>query len=192
MKRQKTQMLILSILLVLCAAGYFLAADTAAQKEAADEQKENGAYTALSFDQTLLTGLEIAGEEGSLKLTLDNGVWEFVNDIAEETGAEEGTVYEVNTSKANEILEALADLTCTKEIKEVTDLTQYGLDTPQVTVTASLSDETVHTVEIGDENAMIGCRYIRVDGSDTVYTMKEDTFELFSQADTDLAQEADG
>ncbi len=190
MKRQKTQMLILSILLVVCAAGYWLAGGVAAKKEAAEEQKENGAYIALSFDQTLVTGLKIAGAEGTLELTLGGNAWEFVNDIAEEMGTEETADYEVNTSKADEILETLADLTCTNEIEGVTDLTQYGLDTPQTTITVTLSDGTVHTVEIGGENTMIDCRYVRADGGDTVYTLKKDTCKLISQTDTDIAQES--
>ena len=190
MKRQKTQMLILSILLAVCAAGSLLAGGVAAKKEAAKEQKENGEYTALSFDQTLLTSLKITSEEGTLELTFDGDAWEFVNDIAEEMGTEEAAEYEVNPSKANEILKTLADLTCTNEIEGVTDLTQYGLDAPQTTITVTLSDGTVHTVEIGGENTMIDSCYLRADGGDTVYTLKKDTCELISQTDTDIAQES--
>jgi hypothetical protein len=202
MKKQKTQMLVLGVLLVLCAAGYLLAARISEKKEAKEQQKEEGEYTALSFDQSELTQLQITSESGTLGLSYDGENWSFIEDIdalmsadesedeSSESQTEENTSYEVNASKANEISAALSNLTCTNEITDVSDLSQYGLDEPSATIQITLSDGTEHTVEIGSENTMISCWYIRADESDVVYTIKESTYELFLQTDKDVAQEA--
>lgn len=225
MKRQKMQMLLLGIVLIICAAGYAAADRITSSKEAAEQKKEEGEYAALSFDQSMLTQLQIASENGTLALSYDGESWEFIDDIdaemaaegsnsetdaedstavedsaaedsaedsAEEDGAKEASAktYEVNSSKADEILEALANLTCTNEMTDVTDMEQYGLDAPKATVSVTLSDGTPHTVEIGVENTMISCHYLRVDGGDTVYTVSNDTYELLCQTDTEVAQEA--
>ncbi len=222
MKRQKMQMLLLGIVLIICAAGYAAADRITSSKEAAEQKKEEGEYAALSFDQSMLTQLQIASENGTLALSYDGESWEFIDDIdaemaaegsnsetdaedstaaedaaeeddtAEDSTAEETSAktYEVNSSKADEILEALANLTCTNEMTDVTDMEQYGLDAPKATVSVTLSDGTTHTVEIGAENTMISCHYLRVDGGDTVYTVSDDTYELFCQTDTEVAQEA--
>ena len=206
MKKQKIQMLVLGVLLALCAAGYLLAARISEKKEAKEQQKEDGEYTALSFDQGELTQLQITSEGGTLNLSYDGENWSFIDDIdalmsadesedesedeSSERQTEENTSYEVNASKADEISAALSNLTCTNEITDVSDLSQYGLDEPSATIQITMSDGTEHTVEIGSENTMISCWYVRADGSDTVYTIKQSTYELFLQTDTDVAQEA--
>ncbi len=103
--------------------------------------------------------------------------------------SEEAVTYEVNSSEADELRDKIANLTSTNEIENVTDRKEYGLDQPVMTITATLSDGTVHRVEVGSENSMIDARYICVDDADTVYTMSESDYNLFCKTDTDLAQE---
>ena len=56
-------------------------------------------------------------------------------------------------------------------------------------INALLSDGAEHSVEIGSLNAVIQAYYIRVDHSDTLYTMSETDHDLLCKTDTDLAQE---
>ncbi len=242
MKKQKTQMKLLVVVLLVCLLGYYAAVKLADQKEAEEERKENGEYTALSFEASDLRRITVTGENGTIDLNYDGEAWSFVNDInaeeaalaasaeteataeteapeteataetedsvtaetkapetekeetdtenASEDSEEEATMYyEVNATTANELLQDLSDLTCTNEIIDVTDLVQYGLDEPVMIITAEMADGTVHTVEVGDENTMISCRYIRVDGVDTVYTWNNSTYRLFNKCDTDIDQQ---
>jgi hypothetical protein len=204
MKKQRIQMIVLSVVLILCCAGFFAARAYSTKVEEEEQQKEKGEYTALSFEKEDLSQLKISGENGTLWLNYDNGDWSFVNDIDAEEAALNGTTeestedsteaesgYEVNSGTANQILEKLASLSCTNEIDSVTDMEQYGLDEPVMTVTLTMTDGTVHTVEVGDLNSMITAYYIRADDGNTVYTMSTSSYSLFNKADTDVAQEAD-
>ncbi len=214
MKKQRIQLIILSVVLLVCCAGFFAARFYADKTEQEEQAKEEGIYTALSFEKNSLRQLSIAGEKGELALSYDGSDWSFVNDIdaeetalngadtdTEDTAAEAdsetgdseestGTSYEVNSSVANEILERLAKLTSSNEVNHVTDMESYGLDAPVLTVTITLQDDTRHTVEVGSRNEMISAYYIRVDDGDTVYTLSDSDYSLLNKTDTDAAQEA--
>ncbi len=210
MKKQRIQLIILSVVLLVCCAGFFAARFYAEKTEQEEQAKEEGIYTALSFEKSSLRQLSIAGEKGELALSYDGSDWSFVNDIdaeeaalngadadTEDTAAEadsetddSGTSYEVNSSVANEILERLAKLTSSNEVNHVTDMDSYGLDAPVLTVMITLQDDTQHTVEVGSRNEMISAYYIRVDGGDTVYTLSDSDYSLLNKTDTDAAQEA--
>ncbi len=216
MKKQRIQMVILSVVLLICCAGFFAARFYASAEEEKEKEKEEGIYTALSFEKNDLRKLTIVGEDGELALAYDGSAWSFVNDIdaeeaalqdtkksesetsddasteGEETDSDEeaSVTYEVNSSTANEILETLARLTSTNEVNHVTDMQPYGLDAPVLTVTITLQDDVEHTLEVGSRNEMISAYYIRVDGGDTVYTMSDSDYSLLNKTDTDVAQEA--
>ncbi len=215
MKKQRIQMVILSVVLLICCAGFFAARFYASAEEEKEKEKEEGIYTALSFEKNDLRQLTIVGEDGELALAYDGSAWSFVNDIdaeeaalqdtkksesetsddasteGEETDSDEeaSVIYEVNSSTANEILETLARLTSTNEVNHVTDMQPYGLDAPVLTVTITLQDDVEHTLEVGSRNEMISAYYIRVDGGDTVYTMSDSDYSLLNKTDTDVAQE---
>ncbi len=208
-------MVILSVVLLICCAGFFAARFYVSAEEEKEKEKEEGIYTALSFEKNDLCQLTIVGEDGELALAYDGSAWSFVNDIdaeeaalqdtkksesetsddasteGEETDSDEeaSVIYEVNSSTANEILETLARLTSTNEVNHVTDMQPYGLDAPVLTVTITLQDDVEHTLEVGSRNEMISAYYIRVDGGDTVYTMSDSDYSLLNKTDTDVAQE---
>ena len=135
--------------------------------------------------------LEIEREEGNLELDFHEGKWSFVKDInlEMEEKDEEKKTYEVNTSAADELRDTLANLTSQNEIAAGEDENEYGLDQPSMTITVTLLGGAEHSVEVGSLNAMLQAYYIRVDHSDTLYTMSETDHDLLCKTDTDLAQE---
>lgn len=191
MRKQKIQLVILLAAFLLFALGFYAAKSISAREEEKEKAKEAGEYTALSFDADDLVKLEIEREEGNLELDFHEGKWSFVKDIKlemEEQDEEEKT-YEVNASVADELRDTLANLTSKNEISAGEDESEYGLDKPAMTITVTLSDGAEHSVEIGSLNAVIQAYYIRVDHSDTLYTMSETDHDLLCKTDTDLAQE---
>lgn len=68
------------------------------------------------------------------------------------------------------LIAAAADVTAGMSITGVTDFAQYGLDKPVMTVTVGTEDHRV-TYELGGRT-IEGEYYLRVDGTDTVYTEK--------------------
>lgn len=207
MRKQKIQLAVLLAALLLFTMGFYAAKSISAREEEKEKAKEAGEYTALSFDADDLVKLEIKREEGNLELDFHEGKWSFVKDInlemeelssedaSEETGTEtkeqnaEEKSYEVNASAADELRDTLANLTSQNEISAGEDESEYGLDKPSMTITVTLSDGAEHSVEVGSLNAVIQAYYIRVDHSDTLYTMSETDHDLLCKTDTDLAQE---
>ena len=207
MRKQKIQLVVLLAAFLLFALVFYAAKSISAREEEKERAKEAGEYAALSFDADDLVKLEIEREEGNLELDFHEGKWSFVKDIklemeelssedaSEETGTEtkeqnaEEKSYEVNASVADELRDTLANLTSKNEISAGEDESEYGLDKPAMTITVTLSDGAEHSVEIGSLNAVIQAYYIRVDHSDTLYTMSETDHDLLCKTDTDLAQE---
>ncbi len=191
MRKQKIQLVVLLAAFLLFALGFYAAKSISAREEEKERAKEAGEYTALSFDADDLVKLEIEREEGNLELDFHEGKWSFVKDInlEMEEKDEEKKTYEVNTSAADEIRDTLANLTSQNEIAAGEDESEYGLDKPAMTITVTLSDGAEHSVEVGSLNSMLQAYYIRVDHSDTLYTMSETDHDLLCKTDTDLAQE---
>lgn len=191
MRKQKIQLVVLLAAFLLFALGFYAAKSISAREEEKERAKEAGEYTALSFDADDLVKLEIEREDGNLELDFHEGKWSFVKDInlEMEEKDEEKKTYEVNTSAADEIRDTLANLTSQNEIAAGEDESEYGLDKPAMTITVTLSDGAAHYVEVGSLNSMIQAYYIRVDHSDTLYTMSETDHDLLCKTDTDLAQE---
>lgn len=190
MRKQKIQLVVLLAAFFLFALGFYAAKSISAREEEKERAKEAGEYTALSFDADDLVKLEIEREEGNLELDFHEGKWSFVKDInlEMEEKDEEKKTYEVNTSAADEIRDTLANLTSQNEIAAGEDESEYGLDKPAMTITVTLSGGAEHSVEVGSLNSMLQAYYIRVDHSDTLYTMSETDHDLLCKTDTDLAQ----
>lgn len=191
MRKQKIQLVVLLAAFLLFALGFYAAKSISVREEEKERAKEAGEYTALSFEADDLVKLEIEREEGNLELDFHEGKWSFVKDInlEMEEKDEEKKTYEVNTSAADEIRDMLANLTSQNEIAAGEDESEYGLDKPAMTITVTLSDGAAHCVEVGSLNSMLQAYYIRVDHSDTLYTMSETDHDLLCKTDTDLAQE---
>lgn len=191
MRKQKIQLVVLLAAFLLFALGFYAAKSISAREEEKERAKEAGEYTALSFEADDLVKLEIEREEGNLELDFHEGKWSFVKDInlEMEEQNEEEKGYEVNASVADELRDTLANLTSQNEIAAGEDENEYGLDQPSMTITVTLSDGAEHSVEVGSLNAMLQAYYIRVDHSDTLYTMSETDHDLLCKTDTDLAQE---
>ena len=191
MRKQKIQLVVLLAAFLLFALGFYAAKSISAREEEKERVKEAGEYTALSFDADDLVKLEIEREDGNLELDFHEGKWSFVKDInlEMEEKDEEKKTYEVNTSAADEIRDTLANLTSQNEIAAGEDESEYGLDKPAMTITVTLSGGAAHYVEVGSLNSMIQAYYIRVDHSDTLYTMSEADHDLLCKTDTDLVQE---
>ena len=192
MRKQKIQLVVLLAAFLLFALGFYAAKSISAREEEKERAKEAGEYTALSFDADDLVKLEIEREDGNLELDFHEGKWSFVKDInlEMEEKDEEKKTYEVNTSAADELRDTLANLTSQNEIAAGEDENEYGLDQPSMTITVTLLGGAEHSVEVGSLNAMLQAYYIRVDHSDTLYTMSEADHDLLCKTDTDLAQEA--
>ena len=83
---------------------------------------------------------------------------------------------------------ALADITATRALKNVTDFTQYGLDEPQSVISYTTADGASVEILTGDYNDVSGEYYAQLAGEHTVYTVSGDYMKDFQYTIDDLLQ----
>ena len=83
---------------------------------------------------------------------------------------------------------AVSAMKAKRQLEDAGNLSQYGLDAPSFTVTATAGEET-HTFLYGNQNQMTQDRYLMLEGSDAVYTVDETMYSAFQYAPEDLFEE---
>jgi hypothetical protein len=126
-----------------------------------------------------------------LAVTVDGQEAVFVREDSEwKKSGEDG--FPVNKDKLDTLAETFSGLTADRELSDIEDLSEYGLDSPASTV--SLTDAEGETVSfgIGDENSSNGKYYVNLNGSDTtVYLVDESFSSILPDTVMDLAQSED-
>ena len=185
MKKQKIQFIVLALLLVLCAGGYFILKNTDLEKE-----EVSNTVAVTKIEKESVTGLSVSGEF-SYSFVKDGEEW-----IEESIPGED-----IKETAVDTLLTTLCALnTDEKIITAPDDLSEYGLDAPVFTVTIKHEDqETV--ILIGNENEILSKYFASVQGSDQVYlisaysvsSLRKDieTFIEEPEAETETASETE-
>lgn len=177
MKKQKRQLLIMLLALVVLGGGYFgLRQYNKVQSEKVEES-----------DETVLVTLE---KEDIIRFTYD------YNDVVYTFEKNDDTWYYADQPDWNltqyrltNIASKLAALTPKETITGVTDLSQYGLDDPAKTVTFETETDS-YTFYAGDYNDIISVYYICMAGDDsTVYTVSAAYVTVFNLNPEDIIEE---
>ena len=131
------------------------------------KKSETGAdeeiYTIYSEDADNIDNVNVVTESGSIKaVNLGNSVW-TINDL---------TTEDVDPSKAYTLAGTVASLTSKHKISEdMSNLAQYGLDNPDITVTITKKNGDADKLYVGDMSPTLGEYFVMLDGGDAVYTM---------------------
>ena len=136
--------------------------------------------TIFSFNKGIVTQLNIVSPEETVELRLTaEGAWEMIKPV---TAA-------VKTTEVDTLLTTFSELD-TDDFAEATDtpLAEYGLDTPQSTISAVLNDGTTATLHIGNEEE--GKLYVKREDKDTVFRLfKSNVDRLIKKSETLKAEE---
>ncbi|MDE0682526.1 MAG: DUF4340 domain-containing protein, partial [Candidatus Poribacteria bacterium] len=116
--------------------------------------------TIFDFNKGIVTELNISSPEETVELRLDtNGIWQMLKPEAST----------VKTTEVDTLLTTFSALN-TDDFAEATDaLSDYGLDTPQSVISATLNDGTTATLYIGKEEE--GKLYAKRDDKETVFRL---------------------
>ncbi len=188
MKKQKRQLVVLLILLVL-AIGAWQGLKAYNIKQ---EEKEAAASTVdiLSVATDEITSLTVNNGNGSYQLNYDGSTWSFADwdAISEELATADSDVTDsvsytgnVSATEIATLTWKLEDVTGSQEIANVTDFTRFGLDEPQISVVVVLADGTEHTLTIGDYNETASVYYLRLDESSSVYAIDSSLYSTFGE-----------
>ena len=173
MKKQKIQLIVMLVILLAFIGCFF---GLKSYNEAKENEVDEPLYTAWSLDSEDIATIHVVNSTDDYELEYFDETWYFVDDA--ETALTQSTV--------TSMISDFCDITSDKVIESPENLSDYGLETPEITVTATMTDGTTHTLYIGDLNETASLYYIMIDDSDTVYTVSSTLHTHFNKTADDL------
>ena len=135
--------------------------------------------TIFSFNKGIVTQLNVISPEETVELRLDaEGTWQMLKPV----------VAVAKTTEVDALLTTFSELDTDDFAEATDDLAEYGLDTPQSTISAILNDGTTATLHVGKEAE--GKLYVKRDDTDTIFRLfKSNVDRLIKKSDTLKAEE---
>lgn len=195
MNKQKRLFIILVVVLIVCLAGYmgllhynkYKSDDSESESTSVEALSiESSTVRSFSFDingeQYTFSRVQAAGDE-----SIEDSTEESEKSISSGTDSTEGSEssetessetedvqwvcdndpeLKLNTSKITTMLGCITSITASEKFDADTDVSDFGFDTPQNTITMTTDDNT-YTIVVGAKNAMLSQYYIKV--NDDVY-----------------------
>lgn len=133
----------------------------------------------FDFNKGIVTQLNISSPEEIVELRLDaDGTWQMLKPAASA----------VKQDEVDSLLTTFSDLDTDDFAEATDDLGEYGLDTPESTISAVRNDGTTATLHIGKEED--GKLYVKRADTDTVFKLfKSNVDRLIKKADTLKAED---
>ena len=195
MNKQKRLFIILVVVLIVCLAGYMGLLHYNKYKSD-DSESESTSVEALSIESSTVRSFsfDINGEQytfSRVQAAGDESIEDYTEEAEESissgTDSTEGSEssetessetedeqwvcdndpeLKLNTSKITTMLGCITSITASEKFDADTDVSDFGFDTPQNTITMTTDDNT-YTIVVGAKNAMLSQYYIKV--NDDVY-----------------------
>lgn len=212
MNKQKRLFIILVVVLIVCLAGYMGLLHYNKYKSD-DSESESTSVEALSIESSTVRSFsfEINGEQYTFSRvqaagdeSIEDSTEEAEESISSGTDSTEETEasetedvqwvcdndpeLKLNTSKITTMLGCITSITASEKFDADTDVSDFGFDTPQNTITMTTDDNT-YTIVVGAKNAMLSQYYIKV--NDDVYLSSTTIPSQFAVTLDDLIQSDD-
>lgn len=212
MNKQKRLFIILVVVLIVCLAGYmgllhynkYKSDDSESESTSVEALSvESSTVRSFSFDingeQYTFSRVQAAGDESiedsteESKESISNGTDSTEGSESSETEDEQWVCdndpeLKLNTSKITTMLGCITSITASEKFDADTDVSDFGFDTPQNTITMTTDDNT-YTIVVGAKNAMLSQYYIKV--NDDVYLSSTTIPGQFAVTLDDLIQSDD-
>lgn len=217
MNKQKRLFIILVIVLIVCLAGYmgllhynkYKSDDSESESTSVEALSiESSTVRSFSFDingeQYTFSRVQAVGDESiedsteEAEESISSGTDSTEESESSETEASEtedvqwvcdnDPELKLNTSKITTMLGCITSITASEKFDADTDVSDFGFDTPQNTITMTTDDNT-YTIVVGAKNAMLSQYYIKV--NDDVYLSSTTIPSQFGVTLEDLIQSDD-
>ena len=212
MNKQKRLFIILVVVLIVCLAGYmgllhynkYKSDDSESESTSVEALSiESSTVRSFSFDingeQYTFSRVQAAGDKSIEDSTEEAG--ESISSGTDSTEESESSETEdvqwvcdndpelkLNTSKITTMLGCITSITASEKFDADTDVSDFGFDTPQNTITMTTDDNT-YTIVVGAKNEMLSQNYINV--NDDVYLSSKTIPSQFAVTLDDLIQSDD-
>lgn len=212
MNKQKRLFIILVVVLIVCLAGYmgllhynkYKSDDSESESTSVEALSiESSTVRSFSFDingeQYTFSRVQAAGDESiedsteESKESISSGTDSTEESESSETEdvqwvCDNDPELKLNTSKITTMLGCITSITASEKFDADTDVSDFGFDTPQNTITMTTDDNT-YTIVVGAKNAMLSQYYVKV--NDDVYLSSTTIPSQFAVTLDDLIQSDD-
>lgn len=180
MKKQKRQLLVLCLLLVICAGAYLgLKAYNDAAKEKEQQETEKDTVTAIQVNSDDVTSFSWQSQGETLTFEKEEDTWYYQPDHS----------IKIDQDGIGDLLSAVEKVTTQNKLEDVEDTAEYGFDDPTNVLTFKTGEES-YTVTLGMKNEVTSQYYVKNSQSDTIYLIDTDPSATFAKTVEDLtAQE---
>ncbi|MGN0376228.1 MAG: DUF4340 domain-containing protein [Suilimivivens sp.] len=174
-KRKRNQLILVCVIFIVILAAYL---GFKYYMNHLPEEEEN-VITVLDIDTSQVTEIGITNGEETMDLEKDGDTWKCLED----------DTFLVDTDMLQTFLDAAGTITSELMIEEVTDMDQYGLEKPSISI-ALQWDSNLYMIHIGDQNTVAGgCYYLRMNDENTVYTISSYQYNALNKTKEDFAAE---
>ena len=165
-KRQLLTVIILLLLLAAVSAGYaFLSRNKAKEEEEADTSI---ALTSLKNED--IQKLQYKMGKTDMSFSKNDSGWKY----------DEDKDFPINDNHMSKMVEDMAGISAAKLVtNECTDLKQYGLESPQLTVSFSDNSGSEKKFAVGSESTIAEGCYAHLDDTKKIYIVSSDILEDF-------------
>lgn len=176
MKKKTKNLLVLVAVLVLLIGGYFalelIPEDTGEEEDTVTETIEVTEFS----------------REDIASYSYYNSAYEIGFEVTEDGYAHwQDELFPVNATGVEAQLTAVGDLTAL-QVVDGTDKSEYGLDSPQVTIALTLKDGTERTFFIGDSALFEAADYLLDVENNIIYLIEETLYSKFTYDWTELVE----
>lgn len=176
MKNRKKALIIAIICLAAAAVLYLLVVKLSQRSEDADSSDDS--LVISSVDSGQITAISYEKDGKSLSFRKEDGTWYNAEDKS----------FPVDQDSLTTMTNALGAVSATRKLDSPEDLSEYGLDSPVLTVRYTASDGKEAEFTVGDTNDAAGGSYLKISGDDAVYLVASDFADTFN---SDIYQLAD-
>lgn len=173
MKKNKTLLILLGVLIVLLAAYFAL---KTWNRQQAEDDEESDAVVVTQIDPAEIKAISYDMGDGERAFEKRDGTWIYTPDAD----------FPLDQSVPETIAEDMGQLKADRELVDGDELADYGLEEPDYTVTLTEADGTVTEIRFG--NTVDDYYYVSLDDSGTVYTVPSSAADNLSQSLNDMAQ----
>lgn len=172
MKNQKKQILLAAVCLFLVSAAY---AGMRYYNAKPVETGQEKIYTITQDGADAVIQFSVTNENGSFTFEKKGEAWQC-KDIPD---------FSTDTAVLEKMIQKAVSAVSADCIEDAENLEQYGLTQPAVTISYQTAEEA-RTLYIGDYNSAIYKYYLRMEGSNTVYTVDSTFRTVFTKNLDDL------
>ena len=176
MKNRKKALIIAIICLAAAAVLYLLVVKLSQRSEDADSSDDS--LVISSVDSGQITAISYEKDGKSLSFRKEDGTWYNAEDKS----------FPVDHDSLTTMTNALGAVSAIRKLDSPEDLSEYGLDSPVLTVRYTASDDKEAEFTVGDTNDAAGGSYLKISGDDAVYLVASDFADTFN---SDIYQLAD-